>query len=149
MLLWRLLAGLRLPGAWLAGALFALHPVHVESVAWIAELKNVLSTYFFLSAAHVFVRYFRLDELAAFRESPSGPRTYAVGLALFVAALLSKTATALLPAALLLILWWKRGRLTRRDLVALAPLAVIGAGFILVTMGLETHHRPLGMHASD
>ena len=144
VLLWRLLAGLRVPGAWLAGALFALHPVHVESVAWIAELKNVLSTYFFLSAAHVFVRYFGLDELAAFRESPSGPRTYAVGLALFVAALLSKTATALLPAALLLILWWKRGRLTRRDLVALAPLAVIGAGFVLVTMGLETHHRALG-----
>ena len=61
VLLWRLLRRLGVPGAWLAGAVFALHPVHVQSVAWVSELKNVLSTSFFLLSLHAFVRWLGLQ----------------------------------------------------------------------------------------
>ncbi len=135
VLLWRLLVRLRVPAAWLAAAVFAVHPVHVPSVAWIAELKNVLSTFFFLAAALCFVSFF---------EGRRGSRVYWAGVGLFVAALLSKTATSLLPVGLGFVLWWKQGRLTRRDLTALAPLVLLGAGFALMTASLETQHRAHG-----
>src|SRR5687767_6644172 len=83
-------------GAWFAALLFALHPVCVESVAWISEQKNTLSTVFYLSAALV---YFRYSE----RETA---RDYVIATTLFLLALLTKTITATLPAALLVILWW-------------------------------------------
>jgi tetratricopeptide (TPR) repeat protein len=144
-LLWRLLVALRVPGAWLGAAIFAVHPVHVQSVAWITELKNVLSTAFVLSSALVFVNWFDLDRG---RRSASGdarrPGPYALGLGLFVCALLSKTATCLLPPALALLLWWKRDRLGRRDLLALLPLFAVGVAFVAMTVFLETHYRAHG-----
>ncbi|MHC4902264.1 MAG: tetratricopeptide repeat protein, partial [Planctomycetota bacterium] len=130
VLLWRLLRRLGLPAAWLAAAVFAVHPVHVQSVAWISELKNVLSTAFFLSSMLLLVRYLGLVA----SRSPAGWVTYGLGVALFVCALLSKTATCLLPAALLLVVWWKRGRVDRRSLLAVAPLVVLGAAFVLMTV---------------
>ncbi|MHC4784660.1 MAG: tetratricopeptide repeat protein [Planctomycetota bacterium] len=140
ILLWRLLRGLGLPAAWLAAAVFAVHPVHVQSVAWISELKNVLSMAFFLSSMHLFVRY-----LGAAGSGPGGRAAmYAGGLALFVCALLSKTATCLLPVALLLVVWWKRGRIDRRSLLAVAPLVAVGAAFVLMTAYLESHYRAHG-----
>ncbi|MCF7687914.1 MAG: tetratricopeptide repeat protein [Cephaloticoccus sp.] len=90
-----------IPGAWLAALLFALHPVGVESVAWISEQKNTLSTVLYLGAA---LAYFRF----ATHRSVAG---YALATALFLAALLTKTVTASLPAALLVVAWWQRGRL--------------------------------------
>ena len=132
LLLWRLLLRLELPGAWLAAMVFAVHPVHVQSVAWVAELKNMLSALFFLWSMLVFVRWFHRDV-----RTWTG---YALGTGLFVAALLSKTATCLLPAALLVVLWWKRPCLTRRDLAAVAPLALLGMAAVLVTVYLESHH---------
>lgn len=132
LLLWRLLLRLELPGAWLAAMVFAVHPVHVQSVAWVAELKNMLSALFFLWSMLVLVRWFHRDV-----RTWTG---YALGTGLFLAALLSKTATCLLPAALLVVLWWKRPCLTRRDLAAVAPLAVLGMTAVLVTVYLESHH---------
>jgi tetratricopeptide (TPR) repeat protein len=107
------------PGAeWLAALLFALHPVHVESVAWISEQKNTLSLVFYLAAA---LAYLRFDE-------GRRPSTYLGAVALFVLSLLCKTVTATLPAALLVALWWKRGRLGwRRDVLPLLPWFAIGA----------------------
>ena len=114
------LTRLAIPGALLAGFAFALHPVHVESVAWITELKNTLSTVFYLAAA---LCYLRFDER---RES----RDWYWAAAYFVLALFSKTVTATLPVALAIVIWWKRGVLTwRRDLRPLVPflgLAVAG-----------------------
>lgn len=137
VLLWRLLRALAIPGAWLGGALFALHPVHVESVAWIAERKNVLSGAFFLAAALVYVR-------GALARPEGAGRTRAgwrapVSFALFACALLSKTVTAVLPVSLAILLFWKRGRLERRDAAWLGAMLVLGASAASRTAWLEVH----------
>lgn len=130
VLLWRILARLGLPAAWLAAAAFALHPVHVESVAWITERKNVLSGLFSLTSALVYLRF----------DARRGPRTYALALLAFACALLSKTVAATLPCALLLILWWQRGRVTRSDVLPLLPFLGLGAGLAATTLWLEKFH---------
>jgi tetratricopeptide (TPR) repeat protein len=111
--------------AWLAALLFALHPVCVESVAWISEQKNTLSTVLYFSAA---LAYLRFDDK---RKGGS----YALAAGLFAIALLTKTVTATLPAALLVVFWWKRGHIAwRRDVVPLAPWFVLaGAAGWLTT----------------
>ncbi|HVW22579.1 MAG TPA: glycosyltransferase family 39 protein, partial [Opitutaceae bacterium] len=104
--------------AWFAALVFALHPVCVESVAWIAEQKNTLSLVFYLASALAYLRF----------EEGRRRRDYALAAALFVLAVLSKTVTATLPAALLVALWWKRGRLElRRDALPLLPWLAFGA----------------------
>jgi tetratricopeptide (TPR) repeat protein len=135
--------------AWLAAFLFALHPVGVESVAWISEQKNTLSVVFYLASAMTYLRWRetlvvkqvglggRARPLApsALGVSPnerSGataqPYLYFVALGLFVLALLSKSVTATLPAALLVVLWWQHGRLSwKRDILPLLPWFAIGA----------------------
>ena len=111
LLVWRLLLRLSVPGAWVAAAVFAAHPLHVESVAWIIERKDVLSGLFYLSAVLVWLR---------FLEQPR-PWRYGLALLLFAAGLLSKSIVVTLPAALLIIQWWKEGRITARDLQRVAP----------------------------
>jgi Flp pilus assembly protein TadD len=137
VLLWRVLLRLNVPGAWLAAAVFALHPVHVESVAWITERKNTLSGIFYLSAALLF-----LQGALAGPDIPLRRRCWGYGAAwgCFVAAMLSKTVAATLPAALLLVLWWKNGRLTWRDMAAVAPMFLIGVPLGLWTARLERIH---------
>ena len=119
---------LALPGAWLAALLFALHPVCVESVAWISEQKNTLSSAFYLGAALVYLRF----------DAERRAKLYAWASTLFLLALLTKTVTATLPAALLVIFWWQRGRLDwRRDVVPLLPWFALGAASGLVTAHFE------------
>ena len=137
VLLWRLLRALGVGGAWLAGALLAVHPVCVESVAWITERKNTLSMLLTLGAAMAYVRYAGLAVGAAARHPR---RAYAVSLVLLGMALLSKTTACVLPVALLAVLWWKRGKVTRRDLAGLAPMAAMGLLAGLVTVYLERTH---------
>ncbi|HEV8438691.1 MAG TPA: tetratricopeptide repeat protein [Methylomirabilota bacterium] len=123
-----ILRQLSIPGAYLAATLFALHPVHVESVAWMTELKNTLSGAFYLGSAMVYLRF----------QEARKTRLYLVALGLFVLGLLSKTVTGTLPAALLLICWWQRGRLSwRRDVVPLCPFFVLGVGAGLFTAFVE------------
>jgi len=138
LLLWRLLAQLRLPGAWLAAAIFALHPVHVESVAWITERKNVLSCIFYLASAIAYLKY--ALEPGENETSHTRYLWYALALILFIAALLSKTVTCTLPAALLVVLWWKRDRLTLRDVRSLIPMFVLSAAAAIITARVEYHH---------
>jgi tetratricopeptide (TPR) repeat protein len=137
LLLWRVLALLRLPGAWVAAAVFAVHPVHVESVVWITERKNVLSGVFYLAAALAYLHYALRPAGAEGRGRSTW--LYAAALALFVCALLSKTVTCSLPAAVLLVLWWKHGRIAWRDVVALVPFFVLGIAFGLWTAWLERY----------
>ena len=98
VLVWRLLRRAGLPGALLVGALFALHPVHVESVAWVTERKNVLSGFLYLLSIWAYWRF----------EERGRNRWYFIALALFVGGLLAKTVVCTLPVALLLLRWWRR-----------------------------------------
>lgn len=119
---------LGLPGAWLAALIFALHPVHVESVAWISEQKNTLSTVFYLGSGLVYLHFDRT------RRS----ELYAAASLLFLCAILSKTSRATLPAALLVVLWWYHGRLAwRRDVFPLVPWLIAGVLAGIVTAWIE------------
>ncbi len=133
-----LLRRLAVPGAWFAAALFALHPVCVESVAWIAEQKNTLSTVLYLSAATAWLRF----------DASRRPRDYALATLCFVAALLTKTVTATLPAALLVVVWWQRGRIDgRRDVVPVVPWFAAGLGAGALTAWVE--HAHIGAQGGD
>ncbi len=124
---------LRYPGKieWLAAAVFALHPVCVESVAWISEQKNTLSLVFYLLSALAYLRFEREGRWAS----------YAVALGFFVLAVLTKSVTATLPAALLLVRYWQKGNLgVRRDWLPLIPWFVIGIAAGLFTAWVERHY---------
>ena len=140
VLLWRILRRLRVPGAYFAAAIFAVHPVMVESVAWITERKNTLSMLFYLASLYAYLRFARADEDDASLETrPPQWAWYAAALVLFLFALGSKTVTASLPAAVLLILWWKR-RLETRHVALLAPFFALGVAGGLFTRYLEHAH---------
>ena len=123
-----LLRRLAVPGAWIAAALFLLHPVCVESVAWICEQKNTLSLVLYLGAAHACLRF---DETRS-------RRAYALATGLFVLALLTKSVTATLPGALLVVAWWRRGKLSwRADVLPVLPWFALGAAGGLFTAHFE------------
>ena len=126
VLLFLLLRRIAVPGAWLVAAAFALHPVIVESVAWAAERKNVLSGVFYFLAAHAYLTFDRSRR----------PWAYAAALVCFFLALTAKTVTASLPIALGLILWWKHGRVQLRQIATLVPM--LGLGFV---MGMLTRRH--------
>lgn len=127
-LLLLVLRRLALPGAELAAFIFALHPVYVESVAWISEQKNTLSLLFYLGAALAYLQF----------ERTRRPAAYGVATAAFVLALLSKSVTATLPPALLVVCWWRRGRIEwRRDVQPLVLWFVLGAAMGLVSAWVE------------
>ncbi len=137
-LLYLILRRLEIPGAMLAAAIFALHPVMVESVAWITEQKNTLSTMLYLAAMLVYLH---------FDQSRKGS-LYAGALALYVLAMASKTVTATLPAALLVIFWWQRGRLSwRRDVLPLVPWFVLGIAGGMFTTWVE--RKVIGAEGAD
>ncbi len=115
---------------WFAAVLFAVHPVCVESVAWITEQKNTLSLVFYLLAGLAY-----LD----FAERRRG-KSYALATLLFLCALGSKTVTVTLPVALLIVLWWKQGGLKwRRDIVPLLPWFLFSLTSGLLTSWIERH----------
>jgi tetratricopeptide (TPR) repeat protein len=120
VLLWVILRSLGIPGAYLAALLFAVHPVNVASVAWIAQRKNTLSMVFFLLA----VLWFLKDR-------------YWLSVAAFTVAMLSKGSVAVFPGVVLLIIWWQRGTITRRDLLRVAPFVAIAAGLTVVNIWFQ------------
>ena len=128
LLLWHLLRRLAIPGSWVVAAVFAVHPLHVESVAWIIERKDVLSGLFYLGAALAWMR---------FVEQPRRGR-YAGALALYAAGLLSKSIVVTLPAVLLIWHWWKQGRVISTDLLRLVPFFAVG---LIITVGDLSFYR--------
>ncbi len=125
LLVWRLFGKLGLRLAWLGGLLFIVHPVTVESVAWISELKNTLSLPPFLLAMCAFIDY----------ENNGKRRDYFLALGFFLVAMLCKTTMLMFPLVILLYLWWKRGRVGLNALKISAPFFIISLGLGLVTVG--------------
>ena len=135
LLLFRLLRVLAVPGAWVAAAVFALHPIQVESVAWITERKNVLSGFLFLASLLAYVRFRGLDGVGMTRGRSAA--MFVVSLVLFVLALTSKTTACSLPAVVALLIWWKTNRLDWKDVPLLAPFFALGIWFGLRTASVE------------
>jgi len=119
VLLWRVLRSLRVPGAWLGAALWALHPVQVESVAWITEMKNTQSGLFYLLSILFFVRWLKARNLDG---QPGDRWNYALTLLCAALAMASKSSTVILPGVLCLCAWWVEGRWQWRNLARVAPL---------------------------
>ncbi|HZM03742.1 MAG TPA: glycosyltransferase family 39 protein, partial [Candidatus Saccharimonadales bacterium] len=134
LLLWRLLARLKIPGAWLGAALFAFHPVEVESVAWVTEIKNLLSLFFSLLALLSWVEF--IEE-----ERPGLWRFYFLCLLFYALALFSKTTACTLPAALILILWLQKKPLSLGHWLQMIPFLAGGVGMGLLTMWWERNHQ--------
>lgn len=159
LLLWRLLAELRVPGAWLAAGIFALHPVQVESVAWITERKNVLMAFFFLLALLAWTRFIdernqrpiqlsrahrkqRAKEVTeAGKLNRLSWRFYWLALIFYLLALCSKATACTLPAALFLILWLQKKRIDWRRVLQIAPFVVLGLAMGLMAIWWERYHQ--------
>ena len=135
LLLWHLLRRLAVPGAWVVAAVFALHPLHVESVAWVIERKDVLSGLFYLAAVLAYMR---------FVEQPSRER-YAGSLVLYAAGMLSKSIVVTLPVALLIWHWWKQGRVTAADLWRLVPFFAVGLVIAVGDLSFYQSVEPLSL----
>ena len=135
LLIWRLLERLAVPGAWVVAAVFAVHPLHVESVAWVIERKDMLSGLFYLTAASAWI---------GFIEAPRRGR-YLLALGLFTAGLLSKSIVVTLPAALLIWHWWRAGRVTRTDVTRLAPFFAVALVVTAFDLSFYTSREPLAL----
>ena len=127
MVLWAVLRALSIPFAWWIALIFAVHPVNVESVAWIAQRKNVLSLLFFLLTALLYLR-FEVHRRVVF---------YAAALGCFTLAMLSKGAAAPFPAILLLLAWWRRDTITRQDVTLALPFLVITIATSLLELSTQ------------
>ena len=134
ILLWWILRKLRIPGAWLAAAIWALHPVNVESVAWITERKNTLSTFFYMLSVLGWMRYLDKDEQRKYT-------FYGLSIAATALALFAKTTACTIPAALVIILWLRKERFTARRMAEISPYAVLGLMMGLVSIWWEKNHQ--------
>jgi Flp pilus assembly protein TadD len=138
LLVWRLLTRLNIPGAWLAGLIFGIHPVHVASVAWISELKNLLAMFFALLSVLCFLE---LDD----KRLRNSATAYAASLVFFALALLSKTQVVFLPFVLMLCAWWRNKKSAgtkttqdlRRNVIRSWPFFALAIVLGLVTMWFQ------------
>ena len=147
LLLWRLLRCLAVPGAWAVAAVFAVHPMHVDSVAWVIGRKDLLSALFCMAAALCWIR--SMDEFGDSRDRPPAcigvprPGLYLAALGLFAAAMLSKSVAVTLPVALAILLWWKNGRVTWADGWRIAPFFLVALGIALADFAYYTSGREI------
>ena len=170
LLLWRILLRLAVPGAWVVAAVFAVHPLHVESVAWVIERKDVLSGLFYLACILTWIRFSEGDSTSppldpsprsgrpqdrgpdargtADAETPStgwtGERAWRYGLALtlLAAGMLTKNMVVTLPAALVILHWWRHGRVTVRALLRLVPFFGVALSLVAVDLWMVTTATP-------
>jgi tetratricopeptide (TPR) repeat protein len=135
LLIWRLLHQIGLRQAWLVGLIFAVHPIVVESVAWIVELKNTLSLPPLLLAMSAYVAYVEKNR----------SRDYLLALVFFLVAMLCKPSTMMFPAIILLYVWWKTGRLEWSDCGKVSPFFVVSLVFGMVAASLQGHQNDNGL----
>jgi tetratricopeptide (TPR) repeat protein len=151
ILVWRLLKRLKLPGAWLAAAIWAVHPLQTESVAWISERKNVLSGLLFFASIWCYLEFAGLAPPLGKKRGPGLSAdgstlllgdtrlAYAASLILLILALLAKTVVCAMPAVMLILLWWRGRRLSdRKTYLPLLPFFAAGLAMSLITVYLET-----------
>jgi protein O-mannosyl-transferase len=160
LLIWAVLRRLSVPGAFFAALIFAVHPVNVESAAWISQRRNMLSLLFFLLSIYWYLKTEMLSPALpsqggpweqgkdshpsplAPHPSPLAPRPsslfYCLSLTAFTLAMLSKGSAAVLPVLLLGIIWWLR-RLTRRDFLLTSPFFAVAAALTWVNIWFQTH----------
>jgi protein O-mannosyl-transferase len=134
LMLWSVLRRLKVPGAYLAALLFVVHPVNVESVAWIAQRKNLMAMLFYLASSLCFLK----TDLASPTATPGSRKWYWLSLLTFILALLSKGSVAPLPVVFLGIIAWRR-RVTLRDVLSLAPFFLVAVVLIGVNIWFQTH----------
>jgi tetratricopeptide (TPR) repeat protein len=148
ILLWTLLQKLDLPGAFVAAAIFAAHPVQVQSVAWISQQPMLLGVMLALSALLVQLRIVGLNpegyESRVFRLPKSGIALHLLAACLFFLAILAKPVVAVLPLVVLAMIWWERGRITKVDLIAVAPLLLISVATLLAAIVIWRHQAVSG-----
>ncbi|HTV47425.1 MAG TPA: tetratricopeptide repeat protein [Phycisphaerae bacterium] len=160
ILLWRVFRSLGLKSAWVAAAIWAIHPIQVETVGWVAEQKNLLSAALGFSAALLWIKWTGLGMTGKMpvplnmSQNPGQGRGYVKinrhwklllpATILFVLALLAKTDICTLPAALLLVAWWKRGRVTLVEVLSVIPWFLFGA--LLACMTIYIEHGTAGAH---
>ncbi len=133
LLVWLLFHRLNIRLAWIGGLLFCIHPIVVESVAWISEQKNTISQFFLLISM---LAYLRFDERHNFKD-------YFFAALFFIAAALCKTAVVMLPFVMLLYCWWKRHRISKKDILFSIPFFAIALGFGLLTIWFQ-FNRAIG-----
>ena len=139
LLVWAVLTRLRVPGSWLAALVFALHPIQVESVAWITERKNVLMAFFFLLG---------LIAWTAFADERTRRRWifYCLAVIFYVLALSAKATACTFPAALFLILWLQKKPITLRRLMQIVPFVILGVGMGSLAIWWERYHQGTNPH---
>jgi len=134
VLIWRILIQLNIPAAFAAAIIFAVHPVNVESVAWIAQQKTVLAMLFFLPALYYYLRF-----------DQTGRRIfYALSVVLFISAMLSKGSVIGLPVVILLCVWWLRGTISRRDIIRSMPFFAVSAAMSVVEIWFQYNRAIAG-----
>ena len=151
LLLWRLLSMLAIPGAFLAALIFLIHPVNVESVAWIAERKNTLSGLFYFGSLIFYLRFLKLENPLALKKKKvlqtSNGIFYILSIISFLLAISSKAATCTLPAVILLIIWWKKNSIKLKDLILVAPFLLFT--LIIARITIITEQSTAGARGID
>ncbi|MDB6120881.1 MAG: Tetratricopeptide 2 repeat protein, partial [Verrucomicrobiaceae bacterium] len=126
VLLWRTLQVLGVRGAWLGAALWAIHPVQVESVAWISELKNAQSGLFFVLCVYFYAKWEKGGATSRGR--------YLLAVLFALLAMASKSSTVVLPPILLLCSWWITGRLPFKRWLAIIPFGLLALATVALSM---------------
>ncbi len=145
LLVWVILRRLQTPGAWLAAAIFAVHPIEVQSIGWASRQADVLGATAGLASLLCFLKLKEIHPPAPpdFGVAPPNERRLRITMTLlFVAAALFQPSIVTLAGVFPLILWWKRGKVEREDLTELAPILAFAG--LLAAIGLvypEFHHE--------
>jgi tetratricopeptide (TPR) repeat protein len=137
-IIWRIFKKLGFSLSWLGAILFLVHPLAVQSVAWVSELKNTLSLPFLLLSFDTFIDY----ENFCFSNKINSKRLFLLSLGYFILAMLAKSSVVMLPLILLLYIWCKRNSISKKDFISLSPFFLVSLILGIVTIFFQ-HTRAI------